>query len=207
MSAGQSHYFDEQPAAPGTARRRTVELQGRTMDVTTASGVFSGDRLDLGTQVLLRHAGPVPATGDLLDLGCGWGPITLAMAAAAPHATVWAVDVNERARALTAANARSNGFDRVRVCAAGDVDPDLTFAAIWSNPPIRIGKDALHDLLLTWLPRLAAGGRAELVVQRNLGADSLHRWLEQELPGGMTATRSASSKGYRVLVVQRRVTG
>ncbi|MGJ7450224.1 class I SAM-dependent methyltransferase [Aquipuribacter sp. MA13-13] len=207
MSAGQSHYFDERPTGPGQERRRTVELQGRSMDVVTSSGVFSGDRLDLGTQVLLRHAGPVPAEGHLLDLGCGWGPITLALAAAAPGATVWAVDVNERARALTAANARDNGFGQVNVRSPGDVDPDVSFALIWSNPPIRIGKDALHSLLLAWLPRLAPGGRAELVVQRNLGADSLHTWLEQVLPDGMTVTRSASSKGYRVLVVSRPVTG
>ncbi len=203
MSGDQSHYFDAQPDGPGRERRRTVGLQGRSMEVVTSSGVFSGDRLDLGTQVLLRHAGPVPDQGHLLDLGCGWGPITLALAAAAPAATVWAVDVNERARGLTATNARDNGFTNVTVRAPGDVDPDVSFAAIWSNPPIRIGKDALHSLLLAWLPRLAPGGRAELVVQRNLGADSLHTWLEQVLPDGMTVTRSASSKGYRVLVVTR----
>ena len=201
-----SHYFDERPA-PGDDRRRTVVLQGREVDVRTSGGVFSADRLDPGTQVLLRHAGEVPAAGDLLDLGCGWGPLTLALAAAAPGATVWAVDVNERARELTAANARDNGFDNVRVRAPGDVDPDVRFAAIWSNPPIRIGKEALHGLLLAWLPRLAPGGVAELVVQRHLGADSLHRWLAEELPAPLTVERTASSKGYRVLVVRHPVTG
>jgi 16S rRNA (guanine1207-N2)-methyltransferase len=203
VTTGPSHYFDERPTGPGQERRRTVDLQGRSVDVVTSSGVFSGGKLDLGTQVLLRHAGPVPPEGHLLDLGCGWGPITLALAAAAPRANVWAVDVNERARALTATNARDNGFPNVRVRSPGDVDPDVSFSVIWSNPPIRIGKDALHSLLLAWLPRLAPGGHAELVVQRNLGADSLHTWLEQVLPDGMTVTRSASSKGYRVLVVWR----
>ncbi|WP_380167962.1 class I SAM-dependent methyltransferase [Jannaschia sp. R86511] len=202
MSGEGSHYFDAQPATDGTRRRRTVELQGRTMEVRTAAGVFSGDRLDLGTQVLLRHTAPVPEQGDLLDLGCGWGPLTLALAAAAPRARVWAVDVNERARELTAANARDNGLDGVRVLAPDDVDPELAFDRIWSNPPIRIGKDALHALLLRWLPRLTPGGRAELVVQRNLGADSLHRWLEESLPE-LPVHRSASSKGYRVLVLER----
>ena len=125
------------------------------------------------------------------------------MAAASPGATVWAVDVNERARELTAANARANGLTNVRVAAPGEVDADVELSAIWSNPPIRIGKEALHALLLTWLPRLAPGGRAELVVQRNLGADSLHRWLEQTLPQGLTVARAASSKGYRVLSVGR----
>lgn len=202
-----SHYFDASPAGPASPRSHEVELQGRTVRVATAAGVFSADRLDLGTQVLLRHAGPAPERGHLLDLGCGWGPIALALAAAAPGATVWAVDVNERARELTATNARANGMRNVRVVAPDAVDPGQRFDLIWSNPPIRIGKDALHELLLTWLPRLSPGGRAELVVQRNLGADSLHRWLEKALPDllqdGTTVSRTASSKGYRVLVVER----
>lgn len=207
MTDGQSHYFDTEPTALGPDRRRTVELQGRQVQVRTGAGVFSADRLDLGTQVLLRHAGPLPAEGDLLDLGCGWGPITLAMAAASPGATVWAVDVNARARELTAANARDNGLRNVRVCSPDEVDDAVRFAAVWSNPPIRIGKDALHGLLLAWLPRLDPGGHAELVVQRNLGADSLHRWLVEVLPETTTVTRSASSKGYRVLVVRAGVGG
>jgi 16S rRNA (guanine1207-N2)-methyltransferase len=74
----------------------------------------------------------------------------------------------------------------------------VRFTEIWSNPPIRIGKQALHDLLLTWLPRLAPGGRAVLVVGRNLGADSLHRWLEEQ---GHPTTRIGSAKGFRVLEV------
>ena len=129
--------------------------------------------------------------------------MALALAAASPGATVWAVDVNERARALTAANAADNGLTNVRVVAPDGVDPGVRFAAVWSNPPVRIGKDALHDLLLRWLPRLAPGGRAELVVQKNLGADSLQRWLAEALPDGTTVSRSATSKGFRVLVVDR----
>ncbi len=204
MTAGQPHYFDETPGPGGAPEKvRTVRLQGREVVVRTAGGVFSGDRLDPGTTVLLREVGPLPATGDLLDLGCGWGPVALAMAAASPGATVWAVDVNERARALTAANARDNGLGNVRVAAPGDVDPGVRFAAVWSNPPVRIGKDALHALLLDWLPRLAPAGRAELVVQKHLGADSLQRWLGEALPAGLSVSRSATSKGYRVLVVDR----
>lgn len=206
MPGPQSHYFDEEPPGPGSQSVRRVDLMGRSLEVRTGSGVFSADRLDPGTQVLLRHAGPVPGHGDLLDLGCGWGPLALALAGAAPAATVWAVDVNERARQLTAMNARDNGMSNIAVRSPGDLDDALQFAAIWSNPPIRIGKEALHALLLAWLPRLAPGGHAELVVQRNLGADSLHRWLDAALPADSTVDRSASSKGYRVLVVRRSVT-
>ncbi|WP_336923116.1 class I SAM-dependent methyltransferase [Aquipuribacter sp. SD81] len=213
MSEQQPHYFDADPAAPARARELSLDLDGRAVRVRTAAGVFSGDRLDPGTAVLLRSATDVPAGGDLLDLGCGWGPLALALAARAPAATVWAVDVNARARALTAENAALNGLTNVRVAAPEDVDPALRFAAVWSNPPIRIGKAALHDLLRLWLPRLATGGHADLVVQRNLGADSLHRWLADGLddPAGLGAhlatTRLASSKGYRVLRVRRDVSG
>ncbi|MFF3851708.1 class I SAM-dependent methyltransferase [Micromonospora sp. NPDC002575] len=197
------HYFS---AEPGTAARpREVEftVAGRDYALTSAGGVFSADRLDPGTAVLLRKADlPAPdAAGNLLDLGCGFGPIACVLAGSAPAATVWAVDVNERARALTAANAaRVGAADRVRVAAPDDVPDDVTFDQLWSNPPIRIGKDGLHELLLRWLPRLAPDGVAWLVVARHLGGDSLHRWLAER---GWQVRRHASQKGYRVLRVTR----
>lgn len=206
MTDGPRHYFSQHPE-DGPERVREVELLGRTLRVRSGGGVFSADRVDPGTQVLLRRAGAVPEHGDLLDIGCGWGPITLALALQSPAATVWAVDVNERARELTAGNARDAGLTNVRVCAPEEVDPGTTFSAIWSNPPIRVGKEALHTLLLHWLPRLQPGGHAELVVQRHLGADSLQRWLQERLPSGFGVARTASSKGYRVIRVDRSVTG
>jgi 16S rRNA G1207 methylase RsmC len=84
------------------------------------------------------------------------------------------------------------------------VPGDVRFDAIWSNPPIRIGKEALHALLLTWLPRLTPGAQAHLVVQRHLGADSLHAWLADALAGRAEVTRAGSAKGYRVLRVTAR---
>ncbi|MGF1645510.1 MAG: class I SAM-dependent methyltransferase [Kineosporiaceae bacterium] len=198
-----SHYFD--PAPGPESGRRTLEYRvaGRMLRVTTAGGVFSPGRLDPGTGVLLRHAPRPPSHGDLLDLGCGWGPLALAMALFSPDATVWAVDVNPRARELTAANAADHGLARVRTAAPEEIPDDLRLAAIWSNPPIRIGKDALHALLAQWLPRLAPGASAWLVVQRNLGADSLHRWLAHTLAGTAAVERAGSAKGYRVLRVRR----
>ena len=203
----QPHYFSADPAAPARPRTVEVTLAGRELELLTDAGVFSGDRLDLGTRVLLREVPPPPAGGDLLDLGCGWGPITVATALQAPKATVWAVDVNRRALELTAANAARLGLGRVRAVPPEQVPDDVRFAAIRSNPPIRIGKEALHALLLQWLPRLEPGGRAHLVVQRNLGADSLHAWLAEALPAAtgarFTVTRAGSAKGYRVLEVAR----
>src|SRR3954453_5031109 len=166
--AGAGHYFARRPAAPGDRTVVPVRLAGRDVEVVTAAGVFSGARVGLGAGVLRREAPEPPASGHLLDLGCGWGPLALTLGLLSPAATVWAVDVNERALELTAENARRAGLPRVRAVLPRAVPADLALDAIWSNPPIRIGKEALHELLLLWLPRLRPGAQAHLVVQRNL---------------------------------------
>ncbi len=225
-------YFDEQPDASHALEQVEVTVAGVTLRLTTDSGVFSRHRLDPGTAVLLRKAPPPPMHGEILDLGCGYGPIACAMALLSPDAHVWAIDVNERARELTAQNAADNGLTNVTVAAPDDVPPEIRFDAIFSNPPIRVGKDAMQALLSRWLRRLAPsaahsafaaeesmraqhaasapygkgargpGGRAYLVVQKHLGADSLQHWLQRE---GFLTERFASSKGYRVLIVAGRV--
>jgi 16S rRNA (guanine1207-N2)-methyltransferase len=196
-----SHYFDASPGA--LSRPRTVELvlPDQRVILHTDRGVFAPDGVDTGTKLLLLSAPHPPdgEDGDLLDLGCGYGAVAVVLALRAPAATVWAVDVNERARALTEANAAAAGVaDRVRVAAPDVVPVDVRFAGIWSNPPIRIGKAALHDLLSTWLSRRIDGGRAWLVVQKHLGSDSLQRWLTSS---GWPTTRLTSRAGYRILEV------
>jgi 16S rRNA (guanine1207-N2)-methyltransferase len=203
MSGTDDHYFTAEPASAAERRTVVVQLAGRAMPVTTAGGVFSPDRVDIGTTVLLRVVPDPPPTGNVLDLGCGWGPLALTMALTSPEATVWAVDVNRRAIGLLADNAKALGLENVRPVTADQVPGNLTFATIWSNPPIRIGKAALHELLDAWLPRLSPGGTAYLVVQRNLGADSLHTWLTGHLGPEYYVTKYASSKGFRVLRVHR----
>jgi 16S rRNA (guanine1207-N2)-methyltransferase len=195
------HYFTAQPASPQELRTLTVELAGRTLEVETASGVFSSAHLDHATAVLLDEVPAPPSSGDVLDLGCGWGPIALTMALLAPEARVWAVDVNERALDLVRRNATRLELPAVTAVTPDGVPDDVRFAAIWSNPPIRVGKEALHELLLRWLPRLAPGGEAHLVVGKNLGADSLQRWLADAL--GRPVERTASSRGFRVLTVRQ----
>jgi len=191
-------YFTEHPAArrrPGSVHVVARDLH---LELATDSGMFSPSRLDPGTRLLLDAAPRPPAGGDLLDLGSGYGPLALVLAARAPGARVWAVDVNARALELCAANAARAGLANVR-CVTPD-DPALpeAFGLIWSNPPIRIGKPALHALLAAWLGRLQPGAAAYLVVQRNLGSDSLQRWLEG---AGWPAERFAARSGYRVLRV------
>ena len=193
------HYFTAQPASDDERRTRTVRLAGRELEVEVAAGVFSPGGVDKGTAVLLDRAPTPPPSGNLLDLGCGWGPITISLALEAPHATVWAVDVNERALDLVRRNAERLGLANVRAVLPDDVPAGLEFDVCWSNPPIRVGKQALHELLTRWLPRLAAGAEAWLVVQKNLGSDSLARWITDTL--ALQVDRQASSKGFRVLRV------
>ena len=194
------HYFTAAPASADERRRLRVRLGGREVEVEVAPGIFSPGGLDKGTVVLLDEAPAPPPTGSFLDLGCGWGPVALALALRSPGATVWALDVNERALDLTRRNAEALGLDGVRATTADGIPDDLRFDLIWSNPPIRVGKQALHDLLLTWFARLAPDGRAVMVVGKNLGADSLQRWLGEQ---GYPTDRLASAKGFRVLMSRR----
>lgn len=198
------HYFSSTPSGELKLRQIPVNLAGRAVTVTTAGGVFSPERIDVGTSVLLQSTPAPPPGGNLLDLGCGWGPISLTLALLSPRATVWAVDVNQRALDLVRRNADALGLDNVKACLPVDVPADVGFMTIWSNPPIRVGKNELHDMLLAWLPRLEPGTDAYLVVQRNLGSDSLHRWLQAELPTDFSVLRAFTSKGYRVLKAKRR---
>jgi len=200
---GSDHYFTGSPSSAENLRRLRVTLAGRDVEVVTAGGVFSPDRLDAGTAVLLANTPSPPAGGDFLDLGCGWGPISLSLALDAPHATVWAVDVNERALDLVRRNAEILGLDNVNAVRPEDVPAGVAFRTIRSNPPIRVGKNELHGMLETWIPRLEEKSDAWLVVQRNLGSDSLQRWLGSTLPRGFSVQRAATGRGYRVLKVRR----
>ena len=197
------HYFSGVPGTELKLRTVTVHLAGADRELTTANGIFSPGRIDPGTQILLAEAPAPPAAGDILDLGCGWGPISFTLALASPDATVWAVDVNERSLDLVRLNAEKLGLENVRAVLPDQVPLDIAFDALWSNPPIRIGKQALHEMLEYWLPRLAPGSDAWLVVQKNLGADSLHRWLQERLADDFDVTREAISKGYRILRAAR----
>jgi 16S rRNA G1207 methylase RsmC len=194
------HYFSADPSVPFRRVPVTATVWGRELTLTSGSGVFAQGRLDVGTAVLFRETEPPAEGSTYLDLGCGYGVIGLSLALARPQARVWGVDVNERAVLLADENARALGVrDRFTASTPDAVPAEVTFDEIWSNPPIRIGKEALHALLLAWLPRLAPGGRAVLVVGKNLGADSLQRWLGGQ---GWPTARVGSSKGFRVLEVR-----
>lgn len=196
MNEGSGHYFDDAPAAASSPRTVDLVLPDLTTTLVSDAGVFSADQVDPGSRYLLLEApAPAPSVRTALDLGCGYGPIARTLCHRAPDAHVWAVDVNSRARSLATTNLADCS---ATVAAPDDVPADVRFDLIWSNPPIRIGKQALHGLLSRWLERLAPGGIAVLVVQKHLGADSLHRWLESQ---GHHVDRLGSRRGYRLLHV------
>jgi 16S rRNA (guanine1207-N2)-methyltransferase len=193
------HYFTPEPTVAAHPRTVTIHLPDQTIELRTDRGVFSLAGLDPGTAVLLQGTPAPPTQGALLDLGCGHGVIAIALARRAPGARVIAVDVNDRALELARANALANGAVNVEVCRPGEVDGRLRFAAVYSNPPIRVGREPLLELLVTWLARLEPQGCAHLVVQRHLGADSLAERLRAQ---GFEVVRTGSKRGYRLLAVR-----
>jgi 16S rRNA (guanine1207-N2)-methyltransferase len=177
-----------------------LDLPDRSLTLQTDRGVFSGDRVDAATKYLLLEAPEPPVSGTFVDLGCGYGPIACTLAARRPDAQVWAVDVNRRALALCRDNAMAAGLPNVTTFEPDAAPATPAIDLIWSNPPIRIGKEALHQLLGGWLTRLTPDGVAVLVVHKHLGADSLQRWLDGS---GWTTARLGSRSGNRLLEVRR----
>ncbi|HEV7932451.1 MAG TPA: methyltransferase [Actinomadura sp.] len=195
------HYFAERPGTSSRPGAVDLVLPDLHLRLETDRGMFSPDRIDLGTRILLETVPSPPPHGDLLDLGCGYGPIALTMASRSPSARVYGIDVNQRALEVARRNATTAGLDNVSFMPVEQLSPDVRFTAIWSNPPIRIGKQALHELLTTWLDRLTPDGLAHLVVQKHLGSDSLQRWLNDQ---GWPTERVTSRSSYRVLAVSPR---
>lgn len=202
MTAEQpQHYFSAQPSGSFTPTEIQVRLAHKDYTVVTAGGIFSPEHIDAGTEALLYSVPTPPTTGILLDIGCGWGPLALTMALESPEASVYAVDVNERAVELTRMNAARLGLNNITTASPDALPADLRFDAMWSNPPIRVGKAELHAIMQQWIPRLAPGGIAYLVVAKHLGADSFEKWLGTEFAETHTVTREDTRKGFRIIAV------
>ncbi|MFC5369904.1 class I SAM-dependent methyltransferase [Arcanobacterium bovis] len=201
------HYFSTQPSTAGNDHQFDLAIRGRNYQIRTQDGVFSAHGLDKGSAVFLSKV-PQPDLGPhslAVDLGCGWGPITLALASEAPHSTVLGVDVNERSMNLARENADQAQLSNVTIEESTAALSRLrqegrTIDLLWSNPPIRIGKAELHQLLSNWFALLSSDGVAYIVVQKNLGADSLARWITEQ---GYTVQKVGSAKGFRVFEIRR----
>ena len=194
----EEHYFSSNPAAPKKTVSLAIDVGGTEVRLDAASGTFSSSRLDSGTAVLLKQSHHFPKDGNVLDIGCGWGPVGISIAKLSPSAKVFGIDVNQRSIDQSNSNATLNGLKNFVALKPQDLDKELRFSAIWSNPPIRVGKQVLHELMDLYIPRLEPGGSAYLVVAKSLGADSFQRWLTERFPT-CDVSRIANDKGYRVI--------
>ena len=203
---GSDHYFSSSPRSDSSTRTIRARLAGRDLDVVTSGGVFSPEHLDQGTRVLLDEVPAPPARGHLLDLGAGWGPIAISLALQAPDATVWAVDVNERALAPRATQLRAVSASRMSTPCCPPMFP--TTCASRRSGRTRPSASASRNCTRcssTGCPGSTTTPRAWLVVAKHLGAESLQRWIADALD--LDVARAANSKGFRVLAARRRCGG
>ena len=194
------HYFSSLPGGDMKLRPVSFSVAETQLTLNAGSGTFSSGKLDKGTAILLRQFEQFPKDGVVLDLGCGWGPIGISLAKLNPGVRVWGVDINARSVELANSNAKNLGLANFQATLPTGLPSDLQFDEIWSNPPIRIGKQALHELLSSYFKLLKQGGRAMLVVQKQLGAESLLKWLQEQNPSSKVSRR-ISEKGYWVIEV------
>jgi len=198
-------YFSEKPSSHWSTKSHELEIRGHQVHLESSSGTFSPRGIDNGTAVLLKYAPPLPQEGNFLDLGCGWGALSVILGLESPGAKVWGVDVNPRAISTAELNLRKNSIVNATICLPSQVPETAAFDVIWSNPPIRIGKKQLHELLKKWLPRMKQNGSAWIVVAKKLGADSLETWLNNGGAGSLSVERFANSRGYRLFRAERRM--
>ena len=171
-----NHYYTKNPETESKEASWTFPLRGREFRFISDSGVFSKKTVDFGSRLLIETFRlNEEVAGDILDVGCGYGPMGLALAYAYPARLVEMVDVNERAMSLARRNAEANNIRNVKVYESNTYDQvpeERQFAAIVSNPPIRAGKQVVHRILSEAHTHLLAGGTLTVVIQKKQGAPS-----------------------------------
>ncbi len=197
------HYYTKKPSSDSHQETWQTIINGKDFSYTTDSGVFSKNQIDIGSKVLMTTAETVDfPKGNLLDVGCGYGPIGLYLAKAFPDRQVDMIDINERAIALAKINAKENNISNVEIYASNlfeGVD-NKQFAGIVSNPPIRAGKKVVHAILETAHDYLVEDGYLLIVIQKKQGAPSAKKKME-EVFGNVE--RINLEKGYWVLASKK----
>lgn len=191
------HYYSRDPESERDLREFDTDIRGRTFTFMTDASVFSRRGIDYGTYALIERL-PLPLQGDVLDLGCGYGPIGLSVAVFSPEASVTLVDINRRALELCRINAEKNGLDPMEVVLSDGVSalPGRYFHWIITNPPIRAGKRIVYRLFEQAYERLQESGEFWLVIHKKQGAPSALKKLQTLFPEVMVVARD---KGYRII--------
>jgi 16S rRNA (guanine1207-N2)-methyltransferase len=190
------HYYTSRPGAAHDERQFSFTLRGHELRFITDAGVFSRDRVDFGS-VLLIETMQVDRDARVLDVGCGYGPIGLAAAKLADQGRVMMIDINERAVELARRNAQLNGIGNVEV-RVSDVYAAVqgeTFDVILTNPPIRAGKEIVHRIFTEGHGLLREGGELWVVIQKKQGAPSAWKKLQETYRDVEEVERS---KGYHI---------
>ena len=171
------HYYTANPTSAHDERAIEIEALGSRLRFTTDAGVFSRDGLDRGTEVLLNALPPLQ--GRVLDLGCGWGAVGVALGAKYPALDIVMTDVNARAVELARRNLSANGVKAEAVQGDGFEHVAGTFDAIVTNPPIRAGKAVIYGLFADARAHLKPGGALYVVIRKQQGAPSALKYLRE----------------------------
>ncbi|WP_087975034.1 class I SAM-dependent methyltransferase [Oceanobacillus rekensis] len=192
------HYFSNKPQSKTSPRTWTYQLRGQEYTFTSDVGVFSKNEVDFGSKLLIEHFQEPDISGELLDLGCGYGPIGISLAGSFKDRTVVMADVNERALALAEKNSSGNKLDNTIVIQSDRFSNlgDKSFAAILTNPPIRAGKKVVHQMFEESLGALRPNGELWVVIQKKQGAPSAIKKIEELFENVEVVTKN---KGYYIL--------
>ncbi|MEF3303375.1 class I SAM-dependent methyltransferase [Paenibacillus sp. GYB003] len=190
------HYYSKKPTTASERGTVTAVLRGKTFHFTTDAGVFSKQEIDFGSRLLIG-AMDIAETDEVLDVGCGYGPIGLAAAALATRGRVTMIDINERAVELAKQNAQRNGIANAEIVQSDlfEAIADRTFTKIVTNPPIRAGKQVVHRIFELAYEHLSEGGQLWVVIQKKQGAPSALAKLESLFGNVAEADKD---KGYRI---------
>lgn len=193
-----NHYYSEKPQTAHDFEEWDFELKGKNFHFVTDSGVFSRETVDYGSRVLIDAFDweELPE-GPILDLGCGYGPIGLSISFASER-LVEMVDVNQRAVDLAQRNAQRNGIEKVEIHSSYIYETlnHESYAAILSNPPIRAGKQVVHEILTEAYPRLKVGGTLTIVIQKKQGAPSAQKKMKDTFGNAEIIKKD---KGYYII--------
>lgn len=192
------HYYTKNPKVKSEPKEWSTQLRGKTFHFKTDSGVFSRGEVDFGSRLLAETFVIPEVDGDVLDAGCGYGPIGLSIATSFPERKIQMIDLNERALALSAQNAINNEITNVEIYSSdafSNVSED-EFSAILTNPPIRAGKKTVFNFYNGAFSKLRVGGELWVVIQKKQGSSSTAQHLE-ELFGNVEMI--AKKKGYHIL--------
>ena len=173
-----SHYFENDNNLVSDIKPFNVNINGNSFTFNTDNGVFSKGELDYGTGLLIRNVLKLDISGDILDLGCGYGPIGIIIAKLT-NSNVYMSDVNKRAIHLTKMNAKKNNVSITTIESDGYLNIDNKFDYVISNPPIRVGKKILYKLLIDTKEHLKENGKLIIVIRKEQGALSLIKDMKE----------------------------